>query len=153
MEINALIRDVFRHEGGYVEHPLDRGGPTKYGITQSTLSHFYERAVTKEEVKELDVDTATKIYKRNYYYGPGIDELPTQIQPFVFDSAVNHGPRRAIKFVQIVINRTGIARLLVDGVMGRKTQTAAYLTQQRMGKIFVEALFEERRLFFVNIVE
>ena len=36
--IDAMITDVIRREGGYVNHPADKGGPTKYGITHKTLT-------------------------------------------------------------------------------------------------------------------
>ena len=31
--IEQMIDDVIRREGGYVDHPRDRGGPTNFGIT------------------------------------------------------------------------------------------------------------------------
>lgn len=32
-----ILNDVLRREGGYVHHPSDRGGPTKFGIAARTL--------------------------------------------------------------------------------------------------------------------
>ena len=31
--IDLYIPKLIKHEGGYVNHPLDKGGATKYGVT------------------------------------------------------------------------------------------------------------------------
>lgn len=33
MDIHDLIEEVIAREGGYSDHPADRGGPTNMGIT------------------------------------------------------------------------------------------------------------------------
>ncbi|MBA56327.1 MAG: hypothetical protein CMK89_17905 [Pseudomonadales bacterium] len=152
--IDDMIENVLRLEGGYVDHPADRGGPTNYGITQKTLSRYYGRAATPQEVRSLSKEVAEEIYRRNYYKAPGIDTLPDLIQPFIFDSAVNHGPRRAIKFLQNVCNEAGYRPMLsVDGAVGPNTRRAAEWALQHMGTVLLEALIEERRNFYLMIVE
>ena len=152
--VEQMIDDILRREGGFSDNPADRGGPTNFGITQKTLSRVLGRAATRAEVKNLNPEMARDIYRRDYFLGPGIDGLPAEIQPFVFDCAVNHGPRRAIRFVQNVCNDAGISdgALDVDGVMGPQTRATAAEAQQRMGKVFLEALIEERRNFYHQIV-
>ena len=51
MSFESAISEVLLTEGGYVDHPDDRGGPTNYGITQKTLSDFLGHEATKEEVQ------------------------------------------------------------------------------------------------------
>lgn len=152
MDVDRLINDVLANEGGYVNHPADRGGPTKYGITQATLSRYLERAATVRDVQALDVVTAKDIYELRYYRQPRIDKLPEAIQPFVFDSAVNHGPRRAIRFVQGVCNDAGFGPLASDGLMGPKTRAVAEASYLSMGDWMVVALVEERQMFYGAIV-
>jgi len=124
--IDQMIQDVLRREGGFVDHPNDRGGPTNHGITQKTLSLYYGYSATKAEVESLSVNVAEEIYKRNYYYGPGINTLSENIQPFIFDCAINHGPRTAIKFIQRVCNQAGYEPALSeDGAIGPNTRKAA----------------------------
>lgn len=153
MDITEMINDVLTKEGGYVNHPADRGGPTNFGITQKTLSKYLETAVTVDMVKAMDVETARDIYELNYYRAPRIDRLPPAIQHFLFDCAVNHGPRRAIKFLQETCNEAGFGPLTVDGLVGPKTKAQAYSCQESMGDWFLVALIEERQMFYVEIVE
>ena len=35
MSIDDLIDSLIDREGGYSNHPADRGGPTNYGITEA----------------------------------------------------------------------------------------------------------------------
>ena len=46
MDIDTLIDAVIDCEGGYANHPADRGGPTKYGITEAVArAHGYSGAM------------------------------------------------------------------------------------------------------------
>lgn len=150
--VDELIDDILRREGGFVDHPSDRGGPTKFGVTQKTLSAWLGRPVSVDEVRNMEESTAREIYERDYYTGPRIDTLPEEIRPLVFDCAVNHGPRQAIKFVQRVINLAGFGPVAVDGALGPKTREAARTAQAEMGCLFNNAILEERRNFYRMIV-
>jgi lysozyme family protein len=151
--LNDMISNILRREGGFVDHPADRGGPTKYGITIKTLSGYLGRAALRQEVEALSEAVARDIYERDYYVSPRVDRLPASIQPFIFDCAVNHGTRRAIKFVQSVCNEAGYQpRLSVDGAMGPNTKKAAEWAEARMGDVLLKALIEERRNFYRAIV-
>ena len=151
--IDHMINDVLAKEGGFVNHPADKGGATNFGITQATLSRFLERVVTVEEVRDMDVQVARDIYELRYFRNPRIDKLPEGIQHFVFDCAVNHGPRRAIKFVQQVCNEAGFGPLTVDGLMGPRTAAVANTCHADMGDWMLVALVEERRMFYLRIID
>ncbi len=153
--VDRMIDDVMRREGGFVDHPADRGGPTKFGITRATLASYCGQPVGAAEVAALNPDQARQIYRRDYYFAPRIDQLPARIQPFVFDSAVNHGPARAIGFVQQVCNQAGFGAgsgLAVDGVCGPRTVRAAHDADWAMKDWLLAALIEERRNFYHAIV-
>ncbi|HEY6896248.1 MAG TPA: glycosyl hydrolase 108 family protein [Rhodocyclaceae bacterium] len=152
ISIEQMIDDVLRREGGYSNLPADKGGPTKFGITQATLSRFLERVASVDDVKNLDIETARDIYELRYYHQPRIDKLPEAIQPFVFDCAVNHGPRKAIQFVQTVCNEAKLGPLATDGQMGPKTKAVADACYEQMGDWMLPALVEERRMFYAAIV-
>ena len=71
----------------------------------------------------------------------------------MFDAAVNHGPGRAIRFVQQVCNDAGFGPLAVDGACGPLTGRVAAEADRAMGDWLLAALVEERRNFYVALVE
>jgi lysozyme family protein len=150
--VDQMIDDVIRREGGFVDHPHDRGGPTKFGITKGTLARHLGRPVAIDEVRALTEDVARAIYRREYFDGPRVDRLPPRIQPFVFDAAVNHGPRRAIRLVQQVCDAAGFGPVAIDGLCGPRTAEATAAADRVMGDWLLAALVEERRNFYVALV-
>lgn len=114
---------VFRNEGGFVDDPVDRGGMTKYGITQRTYPREDIAAVTRER--------AAWLYYRDFWLEPRIplivDAHPAAVQVAVkvFDFGVNAGPPRSITALQAALNGirigTGRKELLSDGKLGPKT--------------------------------
>lgn len=118
--VDSLIDNVLEREGGFVDHPDDRGGPTNMGITQRTLAEFFGRAVSTEEVRDLSRATARAIYRANYWQGPGFAglHLPPVIAELVFDAGVHHGPHQATRMLQRAAGTTD------DGIIGPFTQEA-----------------------------
>lgn len=113
------VDKIIEREGGFVNDPNDRGGATKYGITQATLAWHLGRPVTVEEVKNLSIDVARSIYERRYILNPGFDKLPKGVlQSNLIDFGVMSGPLLAIKNLQEVLG------VQADGVIGPETMTA-----------------------------
>lgn len=115
---------TLRHEGGFVNHPRDPGGPTNMGITQRTLSAHLGREATLEDVQSLDRSTAEQIYRRDYWNAVQGDALPPGLDLVTFDAAVNSGPRRAARWTQRALRKVGLP-LVEDGTIGRETAEAA----------------------------
>ena len=115
-------------EGGYVNDPSDPGGETKYGI-----SH---RAYPDIDIKALTLDQAKDIYRRDYWQPASCDRMPERIGHLVFDCAVHHGVKTAIKLLQRAL------KVADDGEFGPITrgtltardtnETADLLMAQRM---------------------
>jgi lysozyme family protein len=61
-----IISDLLAREGGFVNHPADRGGATKFGITQDTLSAWLGRAASVEDVRALTASEAGAIYRQRF---------------------------------------------------------------------------------------
>jgi lysozyme family protein len=152
MSVDALLDDIISKEGGYVNHKADRGGPTNFGITQRTLSNYLGRRATIQDVKNLSLDLAKEIYLANYFYGPRINTLPEEVQQKIFDMGVNHGPRRAVKIAQSVVNKAGFGPIGKDGVIGPQTRGAIEISHGEMGDYFINALVDERNAFYEAII-
>lgn len=112
---DRCLKLILEHEGGYVDHPKDPGGATNMGITLKTLEAWLGREVTKQEVKDLDLDVVKAIYKDRYWNKIKGDDLPSGVDLMVFDFAVNSGTHRAAKFLQRAVGAQS------DGLIGPKT--------------------------------
>jgi lysozyme family protein len=110
---------VLLHEGGFVQHPQDPGGATKFGITRETLARFRGTPVTVEDVRSLTTAEAAAIYRRLYWDPIRGDELPAGVDLAVFDFTVNSGPSRAVRTLQ------GALGVPQDGIIGPVTLAAA----------------------------
>ena len=150
--IEEMLNTILKHEGGFVNDPDDRGGATNFGVTQATYSEWLGRKATVDEVRRMDIDTAKEIYRANYYFKPRINGFPEPSQAQIFDCAVNHGQKRAIKFVQTVVNLADIELIVVDGLNGPKTMKAAERAYEAMGGYFINAIADERIDFYHRIV-
>lgn len=147
-----MIADVIRREGGYVDNPADRGGPTNMGITRQALATWRGTPVTADDVRELTREEAASIYRTRYYEQPNIDILHERIRPELFDMSVNHGPANAVRMLQQVLNEAGFGPLQVDGLIGPRTIDAATRAEQAMGDYLVNALVDERLFFYRRLV-
>lgn len=116
--LERSISLVFGHEGGYVNNPKDPGGPTKYGITQKTLAAWRKKSVSVGEVRELKLEEASEILRKQYWAPIRGDDLPAGLDHAVFDYAVNSGPSQAVKTLQRCVGSTP------DGIMGARTLAA-----------------------------
>jgi len=153
MTVEDMITDVLRREGGFSNDPADRGGATNMGITRGTLSAYYGRPATVDEVRGLTPELAREIYRRIYLDGPGIHTMPAPIQAVLFDAAVNSGPRRSVTWLQEVLNFAGYGPLQADGAIGPKTRAAAEKAIAEMGAAMLQVcLIEQRRGFLEQLM-
>lgn len=115
-----IIEMILAHEGGvYTNHPADKGGPTKWGITQKVLSQWLGRPASIDDVKSLTREIAGMIYLDRYIRP--FDLLVGPLRPNVIDMGVNAGVGRASRLLQQCV---GVA---VDGKVGPQTVAATAL--------------------------
>ena len=116
MTVHQSFNKIMEWEGGGRYHEVfgDAGGATKWGVSQRTYPHL--------DIRNLDVETARGIFRRDYWDKVSADVLPEAIQHAVVDFAFNSGPKRAAVKLQRAINYAlGVDNLVEDGQIGPKT--------------------------------
>ncbi|GBE44828.1 putative Peptidoglycan domain protein [bacterium BMS3Bbin10] len=142
----AGLARVLAHEGGYVDHPLDPGGATNFGITRRTLAAWRGirpwRKLPKSEVRALKRREVAQIYRARYWDAVSGDKLPSGVDYAVFDYAVNSGVARAAKALQRV------AGARADGIVGPLTLAAV---ARHHPKTIIRRLIARRRSFLQRL--
>lgn len=134
----VCIPRILAHEGGYVNDPADRGGPTNRGITLATFRAYIKPNGTIEDLKRLTTAQAVIVYKRQYWDAVLADQLPVGVDYAVADFAVNSGPTRAARYLQKIVGAKQ------DGRIGPATLAAV---ATKAPAEIVEALTYERMAF------
>ena len=102
-DIEQLIDDVIEREGDYVHNPADRGGPTRWGITEAVA----RRQGYTDDMRHLPQCDAAAIYERLYWMVPRFDkiaEAAPKLAVELFDTGINMGTGTAIGFLQRALN-------------------------------------------------
>ena len=102
-DINALLDALIAREGGYVNHPDDRGGPTNFGITEQVARAYGYHG----NMRSLPRETAKAIYRKRYWERPGFADVARiypKLAAELFDTGVNMGPKVAATFLQKALN-------------------------------------------------
>lgn len=111
---------IVRWEGGFVEHPADPDGRTNEGVTQKVYDAWRARqGFVRQDVKLIEDREVQAIYESGYWVPPRCDLLPRQFDLVQFDTAVNMGVGRAVRFLQSAVGCG------VDGDFGPRTERAA----------------------------
>jgi lysozyme family protein len=126
MKLERSIEELLDREGGYVNHPNDRGGPTNYGITEAVArAHGYRARCAPCRARKQSA-----IYKRLYWLRPrfnaGRETVPRQVAAELFDTGVNMGPAVAVTFLQRALSALNREQkdypdLVPDGRIGPAT--------------------------------
>ena len=106
-----------KNEGGYVNHPSDRGGVTNYGISS--------RVYPNEDIRNMTRERADALYYRDYWLKPKINQLPDDFANIVFDNGVVQGQPTAIMNLQKALG------VKADGIIGSDTLAASKNTNYK----------------------
>jgi lysozyme family protein len=119
-KFDNAFKEIIAIEGGLTNDKNDRGGLTKYGISQ--------KAFPNVDIENLTLQGAKTIYLENYWDTSNIDleryDEKNGIE--LFDIAVNMGVGTAAKTLQNALNlmnrnQKDFPNLVVDGQAGEKT--------------------------------
>lgn len=128
---DVIINKILIVEGGYVNHPSDKGGATNYGITEAVAR---SNGFTGD-MRDLPRELAYSIYEKQYWSVNKLTEiasLSAGIAEELADTGVNMGVKTAATFLQRTLNALNMKgdlfpNLVVDGLIGTKSLTALSL--------------------------
>lgn len=133
--LNSCLEHTFGNEGGYYNHPNDKGGPTKYGIAFNfNVERLAARGITSpDQMKDLSIDIAADIAEEGYWIRAKCDLFDAhQIKTLqsYFDMVYHAGRTGGALCLQRAINdfRNGSAEpdIAVDGKVGPNTIAALH---------------------------
>lgn len=146
-DIDEALKYLLDEEGGWVNNPNDRGGETKWGVTQSVYDKF--RTLLKEptrSVRQIEMPEARQLYDVLYWRAAGCDRLPWPISYLVFDASVNSGINRGIRWAQ-----TGLG-LTADSRVGPATVAAAQTAVEEGDTRKLVAIIQARSKFLTDLI-
>ncbi len=137
MTIESMIEATIGKEGGYVDHPADRGGKTIWGITEAVA----RRNGYVGDMRSMPRSTAVAIYRSEYAIKPGfakVAEIYPRIGEELFDTGVNMGPARPSLWLQEWLNALNqggklYADIAEDGRIGPGTLAALAAYKKHRG--------------------
>lgn len=145
---------VLDKEGGFSDHPADRGGPTNMGVTWKTLAEWKgmdaadlspeDREALVAELRALTRREAAEIYRSRYWLPMRCGDLPGPVALMLFDFGVNAGPRTAVKALQRVVGVTD------DGSLGPISLAAV---RAKEATRLLEELAEARMAHYRGLAE
>ena len=112
MNFDKAVEVILKHEGGYVNDPVDPGGETNMGISKRAYPYLNIKELTKKDAKD--------IYFKDYWLKAKCSKLPEELRMIYFDMVVNMGKSRAVKILQGAITAKGV-KTAVDGGIGPQT--------------------------------
>ncbi len=140
------LEQIFGHEGGYSSDKADpgnwTGGVVGKGALLGTKFGIAANSYPNLDIKNLTIEEAAEIYRRDYAAKVRFDELPSGLDHAMLDFAINSGPRRAVEFLQRIL---GVPD---DGRMGPITVAEA---QEANAKKTIAALCTARLAFLKGL--
>ena len=135
---DVAFKALLKHEGGFVDHPIDPGGMTNLGVTKLVWENWVGHEVDEKVMRGLTPEMVAPLYKKRYWDAVHGDNLPSGVDLVVFDCAVNSGVGRASRFLQKAVGVTE------DGKIGPGTLQAVMAKDP---KDLVDAFCNQRQAF------
>ncbi len=139
MNIEQYLEELIKREGGYVNNPADRGGATKFGITEAVA----RASGFKGHMRDLPLSVAKDIYRKQYWISPRFDQInviSNAVAEELLDTGVNCGTGFAKPLLQRALNllnnqgKGGWPDLIIDGIYGPATLNALKTFMAKRGK-------------------
>src|SRR3546814_11990990 len=92
---------LLEEEGGWSNHPADRGGATMYGVTQTTYNGWRKtKSRPRQSVRSISKAEAYELYESESGKADGCHNLPEPISYLVFAGTVHSAVKRSVQRLQ-----------------------------------------------------
>jgi len=116
---DSSLEFTLAEEGGFIDRPGDPRFAANHGITLAHLRRFQRYpSLGRDDIQHLPCVTVRALYRADFWNRTRCDALPHGIDLMVFDHAVNAGPDRAGRALQL---SCGHKRTEIDGAVGPDT--------------------------------
>ena len=149
------------------EFTIDTGGPTKYGVTLTTLRNAkiltdreypfgdfdHDGDIDIDDIRNMTLGDARILYRSQWWDRYNYDAIEDPaLAAKVFDFSVNMGPSAAHKLAQRAVNELFGIVLKEDGILGPTTLRRINATpdNQMLSEIRAQAWRYYKRLLAIN---
>ena len=113
-----LVSFILRWEGGFSDHPADRGGATNRGVPLATFRQFYGAGRTVADLRAMTDEQWLRIFREGYWNRWQADRIASQslaniLVDWVWASG-SHGITRPQRLLGVT----------ADGIVGEQTLAA-----------------------------
>jgi len=142
------------YEGGFSNHPNDRGKRTYAGIAANFFPNWagWKFLNKQTSIKHNQIfpelnPLVERFYLVNFWQALNLNSINQKTANLIYDFAVHSGKKTAIEKLQVTLNKLG-AFLKVDGIIGRKTIKAILnINEQNLNQTYLE----ERKAYLNTI--
>ena len=160
---DKAILITLKHEGGFVNDPVDPGGATNWGVSIRFLKGAgdgdgdgwldgdidHDGDIDVDDIKNMTVEQARKIYRIHFWDKYDYDKIVDfTVAARLFDMNVNMGAKQAGKIIQRALNECG-QNVVVDGKVGKNTFAAINCTNPEM---LMAEIRQAHAQFYIDLI-
>ena len=143
-DFKKYVPKLLQFEGGYVNHPDDKGGPTNCGVTLRTYQDHFGPQKTVADLKNLSREEWEHIMKTGYWDKCKADQIDSQaVAEITVDWCINSG-MVGLRRVQELVGAKP------DGIAGPITLSLINSSDPRL---LFERIKAARNQFYINRVK
>jgi lysozyme family protein len=161
---DEAILITLKHEGGFVNDPVDPGGATNWGVSIRFLKGAgdgdgdgwldgdidHDGDIDIDDIKAMTKADAIRIYRTHFWDKYDYDKIVDfTVAARLFDMTVNMGAKQAGKIIQRALNNCG-NNLVVDGAVGKNTFNAINCTNP---ELLMSEIRLEHAQFYLRLIE
>ncbi len=122
-KFDKAFKFLITNEGGFSNHINDKGGLTKFGITQMSYPNI--------DLEKLELNDAKEIYFQDFWDPLKLEKIENDVVASkMLDIAVNVGNHQATVILQRALRAVG-HHVKEDGLIGNETISAVNIAEYR----------------------